>query len=56
MNDIFKLRNTDRLTGEKYKLNLGISKPNQVNFGTRILKKLRSENMECLTLPYKNFR
>ena len=28
MNDIFKLRNTDRLTPEKYKLNLEIPKPN----------------------------
>ena len=27
MNDIFKLRNTDRLTREKYKLNLEILKP-----------------------------
>ena len=38
MNDIFKLRNTDRLTQEKYKLNLEISKPNQTTFGTRSLK------------------
>ena len=29
MNDIFKLRNTDRLTREKYKLNLEIPKPNK---------------------------
>ena len=35
MNDIFKLRNTDRLTREKYKLNLEIPKPNQATFGTR---------------------
>ena len=33
MNDIFKLRNTDRLTREKYKLNLKIPKPNQATFG-----------------------
>ena len=38
MNDIFKLRITDRLTREKYKLNLEISKPNQVTFGTRNLR------------------
>ena len=38
MNDIFKLRNTDRLTREKYKLNLEILKPNQVTFGTRSLR------------------
>ena len=29
MSDIFKLRNTDRLTREKYKLNLEIPKPNK---------------------------
>ena len=38
MNDIFKLRNTDRLTREKYELNLEISKPNQTTFGTRSLR------------------
>ena len=38
MNGIFKLRNTDRLTQETYKLNLEISKPNQTTFGTRSLK------------------
>ena len=27
MNDSFKLRNTDKLTPEKYKLKLGIPKP-----------------------------
>ena len=35
MNDIFKLRNTGRLTREKDKLNLEIPKPNQATFGTR---------------------
>ena len=35
MNDIFKFRNTDRLTREKDKLNLEIPKPNQATFGTR---------------------
>ena len=29
MNDLFKLRNTHRLTREKYKLNLEIPKPDQ---------------------------
>ena len=38
MNDIFKLRNTGRLTREKYKLNLEIPKPNQAVFGTRSLR------------------
>ena len=38
MNDIFKLRNTDRLTREKYKLNLQIPKPNEVTFGTGNLR------------------
>ena len=37
MNDIFKLRDTDRLTREKYKLNLEILKPDQATFGTRSL-------------------
>ena len=38
MNDIFKLRNTDRLTREKYKLNLEIPKLNQATFGTKSLR------------------
>ena len=38
MNDIFKLRNTDRLTREKYKLNLEIPKSNQATFGTTSLR------------------
>ena len=38
MNDIFKLRKTDRLTREKYKLNLEIPRPNQATFGTRSLR------------------
>ena len=33
MNDIFKLRNANRITREKYKLNPEIPKPNQANFG-----------------------
>ena len=39
MNDIFKLRNTDRLTREKYKLNLEIPKLNQNIFGIRSLRR-----------------
>ena len=38
MNDIFKLRNTDKLTREKYKLNMEIPKPSQATFGTRGLR------------------
>ena len=38
MSNVFKLRNTDRLTREKYKLNLEIPKPNQATFGTIRLK------------------
>ena len=38
MNDIFKLRNTDRLTRERYKRNLGIRKSNQATFGKRSLR------------------
>ena len=38
MSDIFKFRCTDRLTLEKYTLNLEILKPNQVTFGTRSLR------------------
>ena len=35
----FKLRNTDKLTREKYKLNLEIPKPNQATSGTRSLSR-----------------
>ena len=38
MNDIFKLKNTVRLTREKYRLNLEIPKSNQATFGTRSLR------------------
>ena len=40
MNDIFKLRNTDRdrLTRERYKLNLEIPKPSQVTFAAGSLR------------------
>ena len=48
MNDIFKLRNTDRLTREKYKLNLEIPKPNQATFGTRSLMSYGAEIWNAL--------
>ena len=38
MNDMFKLGNTDRLTREKYSLNLEIPKTKQVTLGTRSLR------------------
>ena len=38
MNGIFKLKNTDRTTREKYDLKLEIPKPNQATFGTRSLR------------------
>ena len=40
MNDLFKLRNTHRLTREKYKLNLEIPKPDQATIGIRSLRSL----------------
>ena len=50
MNDIFKLRNTDRLTREKYMLNLGIPNLNQATFGTRSLRSCSPKIWN--TLPY----
>ena len=38
MKDIFKLRNTDRITPEKYELKMKIPKPSQATFGTRSLR------------------
>ena len=38
MNDTFKLINRDRLTREKYELNLEISKPNQATFVTKSIR------------------
>ena len=55
MNDIFKLRNTDILTREKYKLNLEIPKLNQATFGTRNLG-ATVRKYGCFTLPYENSR
>ena len=52
MNDIFKLRNTDRPTWEKYKLKLEIPKPIQEQEAYRAtVRKYRTPY-----LPYKNFR
>ena len=48
--DIFKLRMTNRLTGEKYKLNLEIPKSNQVRFGTKSLRYLGPKVWN--SLPY----
>ena len=46
-----------RLTREKYKLKPGHSKTQSRHFSKKNPKELRSENMECLALPYnKNFR
>ena len=39
MYDIFKLKNTDALTREKYKLNLKIPKHNQATFATGSLRR-----------------
>ena len=50
MNDIFKLRNTDRLTRERYKRNLGIRKSNQATFGKRSLRSYGSKIRNAL--PY----
>ena len=40
VNDIFQLRNSVRLTCEKYKLNLEIPKPNQATLRTRNVRSL----------------
>ena len=50
VSEVFKLRNTDRLTRKKYKLNLEISKPNQATFGTRRLRSYRPKIWNAL--PY----
>ena len=67
MKDIFKLRMTNRPTGEKYKLNLEIPKSNQVRFGTKSLRYIgpnvwkplpyhikSSENLAILKFLIKN--
>ena len=48
MNGIFKLRNTVRLTREKYKLNQEIQKPNHATFGTRS----RRSTVRKIGMPY----
>ena len=53
MNDIFKLRNRDRLTREKYELNLEISKPNQTTFGTRSLRSYYQKKWSALLYHIK---
>ena len=52
MNNISKLRNTDR----KILTKPGNSKTQSSHFWNEKPEELRSENMECLTLPYKKFR
>ena len=49
MNNIFKLRNTNRLTQIKPRN----SKTQSSHFWNKKPKELWSENMECLTLRYK---
>ena len=56
MNDIFKLRNTDRLTQEKYKLNLEIPKPNHTIFGIRSLKSYSPKIWNALPYHTKTCR
>ena len=69
INDIFKLRMTNRLIREKYKLILEIQKSNQVRFGTKSLGYLgskvwnslpyhikSSENLTILKTLIKNWR
>ena len=53
MNDIFKLGNTDRLTREKYKLNLEIPKPSEGTFGTGSLKSYGPKIWNALTYHIK---
>ena len=52
MNNISKHRNTDR----KIVTKPGNSKSQSSHFWNENPEELRSENMEYLTLPYKNFR
>ena len=40
---MFKLRNTDTLTLEKYELNLAIPKPNETTFVTKSLRNRGTE-------------
>ena len=54
MNDIIKLRNTDRLTRGKYKLNLEIPKLIQATFGTKSLKSYGLKIWNALPYHIKN--
>ena len=54
MNDTFNLRNTDRLTTKKYKLNLEIPKPNQATLGTRSLRSYGPRIWNVLPYHIKN--
>ena len=56
MNEIFRLRLTNRPIREKYKLNLEIPEINQVRFGTKSLRYLGPWNMEFFTVSYQIFR
>ena len=56
MNDIFKLRNTDRLTREKYKLNLEIPKPNPATFGIRGLRSYGPKIWNALLYHINSFK
>ena len=53
MNDIFKLRNTDKLTREKNKLNLEIPTPNQATFGARGLRSYGPKRWNALPCHIK---
>ena len=50
MNGIFKLRDTN---SRKIKTKPGYSKTQSSHVWNKKPKELRSENMECLSLPYK---
>lgn len=52
MNNIFKLRNTDKPTREKYKLSLKIPKLNEATFGTRSIRRYGPKIWNAL--PYKS--
>ena len=53
MNNIFKLRNIERLTREKYKLNLKIPKPSQATFGTKSLRSYGPKMWNALSCHIK---
>ena len=53
VHDFHKLRNTNRLTRKKYKLNLEIPKPNQPTFGTRSLRSYGSKIWNALLYHIK---